>query len=484
LCDPSVAAALAPWLEAEDPLAWPGLTEVKTSTVRTVLRGELGGVAVHLKRYRAVRLSDRARDALGGSRGVKEFRNLERARARGLPCVEPLAAGRLAGSFGTRSFLCTRSVAGAAALPRGPLPAGTAAAAGALLRRAHDAGLSAPDLHPGNVLSAPDGALHLLDLHSATLTEPLDQAERARALAFFCLDLDGGVADPAARPLLDAYGASPALREAAARAGRVQRNHALGAFGRRATRACLQTQVERDADGALRHLHRPAADLHAAARAFFAGDRPAPTKDGRRGTVWLGERLAVKQRPAAAARRLFQAAYWLLFAKVPTAEPVALQVRHGVGLCAMRRIDAPDLAAELDRDLLDGAALRAAARSLGRSLGRLHGLGLRNRDLKFENLIREPGSGEVLWIDLDGVRRRTPLEPRGRAADLGRLLAAWADRDDPRHGRVVWSFWRAYHRALRCLHSSSPNDLRRRSEARAREWRRKHRTSPSPSGAG
>jgi hypothetical protein len=37
------------------------MQEVKRSTVRTVLRGEIGGVDVHLKLYRSVTLSDRAR---------------------------------------------------------------------------------------------------------------------------------------------------------------------------------------------------------------------------------------------------------------------------------------------------------------------------------------------------------------------------------------------------------------------------------------
>ncbi|MGA0870588.1 MAG: lipopolysaccharide kinase InaA family protein, partial [Planctomycetota bacterium] len=188
-----LAEALAPWLDEDEPFAWPGLTEVKTSTVRTVSRGTLGGIEVHLKLYRAVRLSDRARDALSGARGVKEFQHLREARRRGLPAVEPLAAGRFVGTFGARSFLITRTVADAAPLDRGPLPLPQATAAGQLLRRAHDLGLRALDLHPGNVLTTPDGALHLLDLHSAVLTEPVDDDERARSLAFFCLGLDGGV---------------------------------------------------------------------------------------------------------------------------------------------------------------------------------------------------------------------------------------------------------------------------------------------------
>ncbi|MDA0373513.1 MAG: hypothetical protein O2865_06985, partial [Planctomycetota bacterium] len=69
LCASVVAESLARWFERDDPFAWPGLVEVKSSTVRTVSRGTLGDQDVHLKLYRAVRISDRARDALSGARG-------------------------------------------------------------------------------------------------------------------------------------------------------------------------------------------------------------------------------------------------------------------------------------------------------------------------------------------------------------------------------------------------------------------------------
>ena len=477
LCASVVAESLARWFERDDPFAWPGLVEVKSSTVRTVSRGTLGDQDVHLKLYRAVRISDRARDALSGARGVKEFGNLREARARGLPVVTPLAAGRFSGTFGSRSFLITATVEDATPLDRGPLPPALAREAGRLLRRAHDAGLRALDLHPGNVLVTPDGRLHLLDLHSAVLTEPVDDGERARSLAFFCLGLDGGVRSPAAAPLLDGYRASATLIEKAGRIGRTQRNHALAAFGRRATRACRHTAVSRITDGASYERKDAPAELLEAAAAFRAGDRPEPLTSGRRGAVWLTDSLAVKQRPAAAAMRLFRASFWLEFFDVPTPRPVALHVHRGRGLVAATRIPAPDFATELRSASLSPAALTDAARSLGRSVGRLHAHGLRNRDLKFDNLVRDPDSGSLLIVDLDGVRRKTPLDHRGRAADLGRVLAAWDDGhlgDRAVHALVVRVFWAAYHRALRCLQTTSKKDLRRRSEARAREWRQSH----------
>lgn len=475
---PVLTDVLAPWFDREDPFAWPDLTEVKSSTVRTVSRGTLAGIDVHLKLYRAVRLSDRARDALSGARGVKEFRNLREARARGLPAVEPLAAGRFSGTFGARSFLITATVPDGVPLDRGPLGPEQAHAAGRLLRRAHDAGLRALDLHPGNVLVTRDGDLRLLDLHSAVLTEPVDDGERARSLAFFCLGLDGGVRAVAAAPLLDGYAATPALIDKAGRIGRTQRNHALAAFGRRATRNCRQTAVTRLADGAVRSERKDVpGPLRDAAAAFVTGDRPEPLKTGRRGAVWLTDDLAIKQRPAAAAARLFRASFWLEFCDVPTPRPVALHLHRGKGIVATTRVAAPDFAAELRAGDLSRAELTHAAASLGRSVGRLHAHGLRNRDLKFDNLIRDPADSRILIADLDGVRRKTPLDHRGRAADLGRVLAAWDDGhrgDRSVHAHVVRAFWGAYHRALRCLRTSSKKDLRRRSEARAREWRQSH----------
>ena len=80
------------------PEDWTAWTEIKRSTVRTIFTGEIVGpdgtkVSVHLKLFRAVRLSDRARDAVSGSRSAREFNNLRAALERGLPCVQPLAAG-------------------------------------------------------------------------------------------------------------------------------------------------------------------------------------------------------------------------------------------------------------------------------------------------------------------------------------------------------------------------------------------------------
>ncbi|MFO1051123.1 MAG: lipopolysaccharide kinase InaA family protein [Planctomycetota bacterium] len=457
--------------EAEAGLPFADLATVKQSTVRRVLCGTLApGLDIHLKLFRALRFTDKARDLLGGARGVVEFRRLCATRARGLPAVEPLAAGNLSGSFGTRSFLITRTVDGATALPRAALPVAQAEAAGRLLRRAHDSGLLALDLHPGNLLCTPQGGLVLCDLTAARLSDPLDVRQRALGLAFFCQDLPAGVRDPAAAPLLHGYAAWPALIEDAARRGVALRTRLLVAFGRRATRACSTTRVAREADDHTWFLCSDQDALHAAARAFTNLPAPPPLKSGRRGAVWLSADLAIKERSAPAARRLFQAGYRLRFAGVPIPPLVALHLHHGVGRVFSARLHAPTLRDELRAGTLAPHQVHAAARSLGHAVGRLHAHGLRNRDMKLENLIRDPQTDAVLTVDLDGVRRKSPHDSRGQAADLGRLLAAFREHAHPATARVVRTFWRSYVRARQCLDQRPDPNLRRLSAARARAF--------------
>ena len=488
LVDPAWRDSLQPLLNLADPREWTeDWVEVKKSTVRTILRGtipspethgpEAHPVEVHLKLFRAVRLADRARDALTGSRSARELRNLDTARSLGLPCIRPLAAGTYSGSFGSRSILLTLTEPGEP-LPRGPLTAADAAAAGALLRRAHDAGLHARDLHPGNLLRREDGTIVLLDLTSAAFADPLEPHERARALAFFCLDLDGNVRDPAARPLVAAYDATPDILTAAVTTARRLRNRAVSAFGRRAFRPCRTTVVEHAPRKARDFLHVPAEDLWPQGRHVLDKlDTLTPIKSGRRGAVYLTDDLAIKKRSAAAACRLFESAYWLAFAGVPTPTPVALRTFKKVGVVATRRLHRVSLLEDLQNRLADDdAALLDCAAEFGASVGRLHSFGLRNRDMKFENLIRDPDANRIVMVDLDGVRRRVPGDNRGRASDLGRLLAAFNHADRPGGQPVVDAFLRAYVRTCRRL--LRPVRHRRhvleQADVGAREWAAAH----------
>jgi hypothetical protein len=106
----------------------------------------------------------------------------------------------------------------------------------------------------------------------------------------------------------------------------------------------------------------------------------------------------------------------------------------------------------------------------------LHAHGLRNRDLKFENLVRDPASGVIRAVDLDGVRRGAANDHRGQGRDLGRLLAAFRAAGSPGGAGTVSAFVRAYLRShLRLLQRPPLLRIARRAEQRAAEWASAHR---------
>ncbi|MBM4063507.1 MAG: hypothetical protein FJ265_20775 [Planctomycetes bacterium] len=479
---PAVAAGLADLLD-RDVAGWTGagFARTKERTVRTVLRGELDGVPVHVKLFRAGSLSDRARDLLRGQRGARERFHLLRARGLGWPVVEPLAAGMALDGDQLRSFVVTRTVAPARPFDFAMAPA-VQRRVGALLRALHDGGELPGDLHPGNLLVDAAGQPWLLDLTSLRHAGTVDLAPRARGLAFFCQELDGGALDPTARELLAAYlAAGPALparfRADLAAATRRWRAAALPAFGRRSTRPCRHTEVPDRARGTARwywHAGTPPAVRAACERLV---DSPGePQRQGRRGGVWLTADLAMKVRDAANARRCWRAAYWLLFARVAAPDPIALRTFRGTGHVFAARLANVSLAEELAAGRLDASAVAAAARSLGTGVGRLHAHGLRDRDLKFENLVRDPASGQVHVVDLDGVSRQAATDHRGAGADLGRLLAAFRAAGAPGGAATLRTFLRAWWRASRDLLQRPPvRRILRAAERRAGEWASAHR---------
>lgn len=480
-----VADALGRLLD-HDVTGWDdlGFLRIKERSVRSVLRGQLGAVAVHIKVFRADKLSDRARDALRGPRGERELQNLLRAQGLGLPTVQALGAGMAKDGDQLRSFVMTRTVA-----PAEPFQFAMGEAVqgrvGALLRRMHDLGVLPGDLHPGNLLIDENGAPWLLDLTSVRHAGDASLTARAKALAFFCHELDGGAQDPAAKALLTSYCRSGNTLDAAFRreltfATRRWRAEALPAFGRRSTRSCRHTEVPDRRRGEPRwHWHLGTGGEDPAVRdacANLAANPPAPQKSGRRGGVWIAADLVMKVRQAGAAKKLWRASYWLAFAQVATAAPVALRTFRGEGSVFYRRIANESLAHELAAGRLDGAAVMAAARSLGNHVGRLHAHGLRNRDLKFDNLVRDPATNEIHMVDLDGILRKSATDVRGAGADLGRLLAAFRGAGSPGGPATIRTFLRAWQRAHRQLRQQSAlRKLLRRAEQRAGEWAEAHR---------
>ncbi|MFM1872268.1 MAG: hypothetical protein RL398_1690 [Planctomycetota bacterium] len=482
LAVPGLREAVAAMLAADVP-PWrlPGFEVIKERTVRTVACGLLGAERVHLKVYRADRWLDRARDALRGPRGTREFERLAALRSRGFPAVEPLAHGMVRVDGELRSFVVTKTVPNARALD---LDDPAAATVGALLRRLHDAGERPQDLHPDNVLVDDDGKAWLIDLANLDRGGVTGLADRAAALARLCEGCPGGPLDPAAKALLGGYRAAgaplpEAFRDELILAARRQRAAGLASFGRRAFRACRHTEVGDKRRGQPRRWRFLPQDgsqpIDIDAVEAFACEPASAIKQGRRGGVWLTEHAAVKRRDAGAARKLWLAHYWLLYAQVAAPMPLALRIRVDDGRVFAARLPGPSLAEELRAGALDALAWTAAATALGGDLGRLHAHGLRNRDLKFDNLVRNPTTNRVAMVDLDGVRRKSTTDARGVGADLGRLLAAFDDAGRPGGERTVRAFLRAYvHTQRRMLHDAPLQRILMRANTRAREWRESH----------
>lgn len=489
---PEVADALQELLQ-HDVAEWTkhGLEQIKVRTVRRVFRGQLGDVSVHIKVFRADTIAQRAKNSVRTDKAEREARHLQKASSLGLPCVEPLATGvAIEGGHG-HSILVTRSVDSEPFRFRGDdsqasEPAtedATAAAAGALVRRVHDAGIEPLDLHPGNLLVTASGDLLLCDLTSLRVAGELSVRRRAAGLAFFSNPIDGGPLDPTTRAFRRGYEslqAMPASFEAElARATRQLRATSIKSFGRRAMRSCKHTEAETRRRATPRffwHLDDAGRNqgLRDACRAF-TGDGLPKRRTGRRGSVWLTDAMAIKERDAGKARKLWLATYWLVFARVPIPTPVALCVHGGRGKVFAQRLTNDDLATELQNGPLPDDAVARAARSLGNSVGRMHAHGLRNRDLKFDNLVRNPETGAVAMVDFDGVTHHAAEETRGCGRDLGRLLAAFRNVGEPGGMPTVQRFLRAYVRARRRMLQDPP--MRRifaRAEHRAGEWERAH----------
>ncbi|MGC6486699.1 MAG: hypothetical protein ACON4Z_03570 [Planctomycetota bacterium] len=480
---PEVRDALVELLQ-HDVSAWSarGLATQKERSVRRVFRGVLAGVDVHIKVFRADTIAAKARDALRRRhKGEREAAHLRQALDAGLPAVEPLAYGLARDGGGLGGFVVTRTV-DAAPLTLPGSEAG-AEAAGRTLRHVHDLGLQPGDLHPGNLLIGPDGAPVLCDLTAMQRAGAMSARRRAAGLAFFCNPTDGGPLDPSLRALLRGYlaeGPMPAgFRAELARATRQLRATSIRSFGRRSQRDCRHTEVEPRRRATPRWCwfvgDDGVDDALRTATAAFCPEEHAPRRLGRRGGVWLTDAFAVKQRDQGKAQKLWRAHYWLLFAEVPTAPPLALRLHEGQGRVFVRRIDGPDLSAELTRGDLDEAAVARAARALGRAVGRLHAHGLRNRDLKFDNLVRRPGTDEVLMVDLDGVTLHSAQDTRGCGRDLGRLLAAWQRAGEPGGPTTLARFVCAYVRTRRRLLQQPPvKRILKHAERRAREWQVRH----------
>jgi tRNA A-37 threonylcarbamoyl transferase component Bud32 len=163
---------------------------VKQAPYRNVYRVVLPGLDFHLKHF-PIRDGRAWLHALGRSKARREFDRIVAAFERGVPTAEPLAVVETRGPAGPpASCLVTRTLPGAVPLDlfletlpswsptrRARFRQRLAVALGRFLACVHDAGVTHPDLHPGNILLCLDAGdrprLYLLDLHGAAVGPPL-----------------------------------------------------------------------------------------------------------------------------------------------------------------------------------------------------------------------------------------------------------------------------------------------------------------------
>ena len=140
---------------------------------------------------------------------------------------------------------------------------------------------------------------------------------------------------------------------------------------------------------------------------------------------WKRSLLAIAARPSRC-ERAFRLALDLRARGFATPEPLAVLGHPGEGVLVTRFVDGPG---PWER-VTDGETLQKRLACLAAGLARLHGAGLRHRDVKASNLLFAGTEElELVWVDLEGVSWRGTVEPRMRARDLARLCTSFASTE-------------------------------------------------------
>ncbi len=175
-------------------LTHPSAVVVKRNHQRTILRFDMPGGAVFVKRTRANTPRAWAREILRPPKARLEFENAVRLRELGIPCAEPLAWAEADSVWPGESVIVTREVAGAVPLDEfltdslvSAKRRALATELGRLFARTHAAGVAHPDPHPGNLLVRWDDGPRfvLLDVHAVRFGPPLTwEVARANLVLF------------------------------------------------------------------------------------------------------------------------------------------------------------------------------------------------------------------------------------------------------------------------------------------------------------
>jgi tRNA A-37 threonylcarbamoyl transferase component Bud32 len=351
-----------------------------------------------LKRNRA-RVAARAGDvvlkvyAAKPETAAREAAALAKARARGVPVPELVAAGA--------SFTATRWQEGARPATRADLPLLLAAIADA-----HHRGMLHGDLHLGNLLVR-DGGVLFLDLQRARFWPWLPGVLRRRELGFFAYSL----LDPLPPELASV---------------RFWRDRRAQRRWRSRTDRCLAetggfTAFEL---GAARGFRRRDADAAALQAIVASLGELAPFKSNANGRLYRRASWVVKEFPsAAAARRAWIGGNGLEARGIATCRPIAW-----AGTFLVMEDGGATLSDWVDADFAKSSEKERAelADALGDLLARLHARGVYHADLKANNVVWRPGEAPRL-LDYGNVRFGSRVSRRRRVKNLAQLNAALPD---------------------------------------------------------
>lgn len=422
--------------------AWlrePGQGEtIKDTRVRSVHRWK----GLFVKRFKYPGFLQMLRGRLH-DRASHEFRILEELRRRGIEVPEPVAWAR----NGDSTYLFTREIPNAVVLRFTPLTRELLGSLARFVRRIHDAGLRADDLHLGNILLA-DGKLHLVDLHQSRMVGTLSEEERLESLAFVVLGFHTLVTRTEALRFVRAYGADP---DKVAPAFQAARDRYFTSRQSRAWKSGSNFDVVDDvivrrpfkAEEALKILGAPPLRL---------------VKEVPNRRLWLADaKTFVKE----GSRDAWGNAYGLELRGIPTPRLHAVRGKQVIG-------DWLEGALPLWDHLKEKGVSRALLLRLARLVRRMHDLGVYHRDLKANNILVR---GEELFvIDLDRVDFVRDVRDEDRSWNLAQLNAA-VGAPLTRTDRLRFFF--AYvgnTRAVRQQWKRWAWDIMRHTVARAHHW--------------
>jgi len=330
---------------------------------------------------------------------------------------------------------------------------------GALLARVHNAGLSHPDFHPGNILvrpnSARDSNLFLIDLHAIRPLRLRRSSRRARDLAklYHTLSL---ITDATARDAMlagynaEARGPAISQRRVACLARRMET-----ARLRSRTKRCLKQSSEFTAERVNRLVVRkrrdwPTEELVAALQQHEEAKRLRDArlvKHSRNGWVTVVQpadaryspRLVVKEPRFVLpirARRAWLVAHAFSVRGLPVPQHLALVEQRNVGVTRAAWLIARyhESARDLDRFLESHPNVpEEFFTQLAQTISALFGYGIYHGDLSGKNLLIEE-TGQRRWLlsflDLESVMLWRRLTSRRRRKNLGQIyrsIRRWCD---------------------------------------------------------